>query len=90
MDDFPALKLHNSEDVQGAKQPVIDNGEITSPDLTGMIPQKSPPILARGRQPPHPMDVFLNGPLAQTNTQLENFPSDPFRSPKTIFQDHLA
>ena len=44
--NFAALKLNEHKYVQGLKEQVVNNSEITSPDLTGMVLQEGFPSLA--------------------------------------------
>ena len=89
MHNTALFQCHDNEDIHGLKQPVIDDGKITGPNLTGVIAQEGSPILTIGRCFSCPIDIFLNGPLAQRNSQFEQFPTNSRGSPETVFKGHL-
>ena len=64
MDNPASFEFHNDKDVERPKQPVVYGREIARPNITGMIPDESAPIVVRGRDLPYSMDVFLNGSFA--------------------------
>jgi hypothetical protein len=72
--DFPSLMGNDDEDVNGTEKQVINNREITSPDILSMVLEKVRPILTRLST--NLLHVFLNGWLAYTDAQLEQFASD--------------
>ena len=41
------MQLNNNEDVGGAEEEIMDDGEVTGPDLSGVILEKSRPGLVR-------------------------------------------
>ncbi|MBN1437852.1 MAG: hypothetical protein JW929_00450 [Anaerolineales bacterium] len=90
MDNSAPYKFHNDKDVEGPKQPVVYGREIARPNITGMIPDESAPIVVRIWDLPHSMDVFLNGSFTQCDAQFEEPTPDPLGAPKTIFPNHLS
>ncbi len=63
------MQLNNNEDVGGPKEEIMDDGEVASPDLCGMIPEKSCPGLARLF--PFLGHIPLDGAFADFDTEFE-------------------
>jgi hypothetical protein len=42
-----SVQLNNNEDVGGPEEEIMDHGEVTGPNLSGVIPEKSRPGLVR-------------------------------------------
>ena len=75
--------LHTS----GPEEEIMDDGEVTSPDISGMIPEKCCPGLVRLF--PLLGQVPLDGAFADFDPQLEQFSTDSFSPPQAIFLGHL-
>ena len=88
MHDLPRLVGDDHEDVEGTKEQVMDDGEITGPHLMSMILEKGCPSLPRPPFP-HLIDVLLDRRLPQFDAQLEEFSLDVFRTPGSVLQGHL-
>src|SRR5215469_12058712 len=89
MDDLTRVQINDEEGKQGAKEEVGDLQEITGPDVFGMIVQEGLPGLSSwpcGTDLPH---VLLNGPLADVDSQFEQFATNTLCSPQAIVPGHL-
>jgi hypothetical protein len=59
MDDAASFEFHNDKDVDRPEQPVVYGREIARPNITGMNPDESGPIVVRGRDLSYSMDVYF-------------------------------
>jgi len=89
VNDTPGVQFDDDEDEEGTKQQVVDDGEITSPDVLGLVLQESTPGLIAGRGWPELVEVFLNGAFADLNTEFEQFTPNAFGAPQPVFLRHL-
>jgi hypothetical protein len=69
VEDTTAVQFDDDKDEQGAKQQVVDNGEVTSPDVLGVVLQEGAPGLTAGRRWPELVQVLLNGAFADLEAQ---------------------
>ena len=86
MKNAAGMQLNNNEDVGRSEEEIMDDGEITSPDLGGMIPDKSCPGLVRF--PSFLGHIPLDGAFTDFDAQLEQLPPDSFGTPRVIFLGH--
>ena len=63
------MQLNNNEDVGGPEEEIMDDGEITGPDLGGMVLEKSCPGLVRFLS--FLGQVALDGAFADSDAELE-------------------
>jgi hypothetical protein len=90
MNNAAFLEFLNHEDIHGAKKPIVRNREVTSPNVTYVILDKSRPILENRRRLSHQADIFLDGSFAQRNAQLQELSSNYLRAPKRILLDQSS
>lgn len=77
MDHFPRLQFDAEEGKERPKEQVADLEKVTAPDIGSMVAKESRPglsFLSRRTSLPH---VLLDRSLANMNTQLEQFTTDP-------------
>jgi hypothetical protein len=77
------MQLDNNEDVGGLEEEIMEDGEITSLDFAGVVLEKCRPRLVSFL--PFLGQVALNGAFANFDPQFEQFPSDSFGPPQSIF-----
>ena len=63
------MQFDYDKDEQGAKQQVVDNGEVTSPDVLSVVLQKGAPGLTAGRRWLELVQILLDGAFADLLTQ---------------------
>jgi hypothetical protein len=78
-----------TKDEERAEQQVVDDGEVTGPHVPGVVLQEGGPGLTAGRGWPEPVEVFLNGALADLDAEFEQFTSNAFSAPQPILLRHL-
>ena len=89
VDDTTGVQFDDDKDEEGTKQQVVDDGEITSPNVLGLVLQESAPGLIAGRGWPELVEVFLNGAFADLNTEFEQFTPNAFGASQRVFLRHL-
>ena len=78
LDDLARLQFDDEEGKEGSKEQIGDLEEVTRPDVGGMGVQKRAPLLPSwllGANIPH---VLLDGSLADTKAQFQQFSPNPF------------
>jgi len=65
----------------------MDDGEVASPDLGGVVLEEGRPGLASFAT--FLRQIALDGAFADFDAELKQLPSDPFRSPQPIFLGQL-
>jgi hypothetical protein len=85
MNDFAGAYFNEETAKQVSKQHVRHLQEVTGPDRVGMVVDEGQSILASttGRMPL--MLVALDGPLADVDAKLQQFPTHPLGTPQAVF-----
>jgi len=89
VDHSPRLQFDHEESEKRTEEKVSDWEKVAGPNLFGMMVQEGGPVLSslsRCASAPH---VLLNGLLAHVNAQLEQFATDPLRTPESILLCHF-
>src|SRR5215472_7754084 len=89
MDDLACLELDNEEREEWLKEEINDLQEITCPDLPCVVAEKRAPLLTSWRLCANVPHVLLDGALADTKAQFQQFPANPFSTPESILPGHL-
>lgn len=84
MDDPASLQLDEDENVQWPEEQVMCDGEVTGPDARGVILEKRRPGLTGFAGAPR--QIALDRALANANAEFEEFTTNTFRTPQTIFR----
>jgi hypothetical protein len=90
MDHSSRLELDEEKGKERPKEKVSHLQEVTSPDLRRVIAEKRAPLLTSwlvGANRPH---VLLNGALAHTQAQFQQFSTNALGSPEPIVRRHLS
>jgi len=88
MEEAPPLVHQHHEDIENSKGDGRHHEEVRRDQLLRVVVQESPPRL--GRRFSLRNHVLGHGDLGDFDTELEQFPMDPRRSPEPIGQTHLA
>ena len=64
MDDTTSMQFDDDKDEDRAKQQVVDGGEVTGPDVLGVVLEEGFPGLAAGGGRSELVEVFLDGTFA--------------------------
>ena len=88
MEEAPPLVHQHHEDIENSKGDGRHHEEVRRDQLLRVDIQECPPGLRRRLSPTN--HVLGHGGLGDFNTELEQFPMDPRRSPEPIGQTHLA
>src|SRR5215470_6280738 len=67
------LQLDHEEDEEWSKEEISDLQEITFPDLACVVAQKGRPLLTSWLASAYASHVLLDGPLAHTDAQFQQF-----------------
>ena len=67
----------------------MDDGEVTGPDVLGLVLQEDAPGLTTGRGWPELVEVFLNGTFTDVDAEFEQFAANTLRTPQPVFLRHL-
>jgi hypothetical protein len=78
-------QLDDDEHEYYAEEDVVRLKEVAGPDLASVVPQKRGPVLLRQERFGDLLDVLLDGALAHGQPELEQFSSNAFRTPSTVF-----
>jgi len=81
--------FHDHEDEKRPKHDVVDLGEITGPDLWGVVVQKCRPGLTRRTGSVLAIHILLDRTLADLDAQFEEFAPNAFRTPSLVIRCHL-
>ena len=73
----------------GRKKRSVTCKKIAGPYLCRMIAQKGFPVLSTRSFWTDLLHILLDGPFTHSNIQLEKFPTDALRSPKSVICRHL-
>ena len=87
MHDATGVQFDDHKDVQGAKEQIVDNSEVTSPDVGCVVLQEGAPGLTIF--PPCDGHVLLDRALADLDAQLQQFSADAFCTPQKVIPGHL-
>ena len=88
MEEAPPLVRQHHEDIENSKGHGRHDEEIRRDQLLRVDIQECPPGLRRRLSPTN--HVLGHGVLGYFDTELEQFPMDPRRSPERIGRTHLA
>src|SRR5260370_7740726 len=72
-----------------SKEQVSHLREVAGPDLCRVSAQKRAPLLTSRLVCTNRPHVLLNSSLAQTDAEFQQFPTNPFSTPKPIVPGHL-
>jgi hypothetical protein len=89
MDHPSCLEFDDEEGEERPKEEISHLQEVAGPDICRMIAQKGRPFLPSWLGRTNSFDVLLDGSLAHMDTQFQEFPSNPFRTPESILDCHL-
>ena len=89
MENTTGVQFDDDKDEEGAKHQVMDNGEIISSDVQGVVLQEGFPGLVSGRSWSELVEVLLDGAFADVDTRFEQFTPNAFRTPQPVFLSHL-
>ena len=81
VDHSPGSQFDNNEDVYHAEQQIMGLQKVARPDVMGVIMKEGCPILLRFSRWSRLTYIFLHGPLADPNTQFEQFTANPLCAP---------
>jgi hypothetical protein len=87
MYDSPRLQFDGHKDVPRPEEQVVRDDEVAGLTITGVILQESGPGLARRTTQFGP--ILLNRPLADPNSELQQFAADSLGTPQPVFLDYL-
>ena len=73
----------------GRKKRSVTGKRVARPDLSGVVAQKRAPLLTSRLVCANRPHVLLNSSLAHTDAQFQQFPTNPFSTPKPIVLGHL-
>jgi len=90
MDDLTRLQFDEEEGKEWSKEQIGDLQEVTGPDLCGVSAQEGAPLLPSWLLCANIPHVLLDRPLAHTQAQFQEFPANPFSTPKPIVLGHLS
>ena len=88
MNNTALFEFDDDEDVERPEKQIVDNGEITSPDVASVILEESGPGLTRFPAPLR--HVSLDRSFADFDAQLEQFAANAFRTPEAILVCHSS
>ncbi len=81
VDNTAGVEFDDDKDVDGSEQQVVDDGEVTGPDVVGVVFQESMPVLTAGGGWTELVEVLLDGAFADLKAKLEQFTANAFRPP---------
>jgi hypothetical protein len=87
MQNSASVQLNNNEDIGWPEEEIMDDGEVTSPNISSVVLEKSCPGLARIF--PFLGQVALDRTFADFDPKFEQLPPDSFSSPQSIFLGYL-
>jgi hypothetical protein len=87
---FRDLSSMRKNACERSKEEIGNLQEVARPDLCGVIVQKGCPFLSSWPGSADSPHVLLNGSLADTNAQFQEFPTNPLSTPKPILPRHLS
>jgi hypothetical protein len=90
MDHLPRLQCDEEERKERSKEEIGELQEVTGPDLSCVVVQKGCPLLASWPVCANSPHVLLNGSLADTKAQFQEFSANPLCTPEPIFLRHLS
>jgi hypothetical protein len=82
-------KLDDEKEIERTKPKVADGQEVARPGVLGVILEEGRPGLRERLGWTNAGDVFLDDPFRDRETKFEQFPMNPFRTPKQVFLGHL-
>jgi hypothetical protein len=71
VEDTTGVEFDDDKDKDGAKDQVVDNREITGPDILSVVLQEGAPGLAAGGGRSELVQVLLDGAFADVDPQFE-------------------
>jgi hypothetical protein len=89
MDHLSCFELDEEEREERPKKEIVHLQEIAGPESRRVIVQKGCPPLSSWLRWANSSDVLLDGPLADTNAEFQEFPPHPFSTPQSILNCHL-
>ena len=89
MDHPSRLQFDEEEGEERSKKEIGDLQEVARPDLSCVSAQKRAPLLTLWLGCANRPHVLLNSSLADMNAQFQQFPTNPFSTPKPIVLRHL-
>lgn len=87
MHDATGLQFDDHKDVQWTEEQIVNNSEVTSPDVPGVVLQEGAPGLTSFL--PCDGHVLLDRALADLDPQLEQFSADAFCAPQKVISGYL-
>jgi hypothetical protein len=85
MEDFAGRMVDDEERKDGPEHHVVELQKITSPDVADVVVEKGRPPLPRRRvRFANAAHVFLDGPLARLDAELEELAADAARAQPAI------
>ena len=85
VDHAPRTEFDDDEREEWLKEEICNQQEVAGPDLCCVIAQKGRPLLSSWLVCAKLSHILLDGSLADTNAQFQEFPSNTLGTPESIF-----
>ena len=89
VEDTTGVQFDDDKDEDRAKEQVVDHGEVTGPDVLGVVLQEGAPGLTAGGRWPELVQVLLDGAFADVDPEFEQFTVNAFGTPQPVLLRHL-